>query len=533
MVSLSNHDAKSIAYAPFDKLRVTKTTGYTQTLIMISFFKNNGAEMFKQLSGCRAYIRSRKKRFMALFMIIAHVAGAITSVHAVMETRTSQGAIAWVVSLNTVPYIALPAYLVFGRTKFNGYVKKRQDKIEETNPLLREVIGEIRSKGFIKPDLAVKTQLVERLAKLPATVGNDVELLRNGEAIFQSIFSGIEQARHYLLVQFYIVRDDGLGRELQRRLLDAAGRGVRVNFLYDEIGCYRLPRAYLDTLRQAGIMVYAFNSTQGRANRFQINFRNHRKIVVADGIYAWVGGANVGDEYMGKHPKLTPWVDTMVKITGPVVQLVQVSFLEDWYWASGELLKLDWTPKAAPSGDSKTMLILPTGPADRFETCALYFLNAISSAKTRFWIASPYFVPDEQIVSALQLAAMRGVDVRILVPEDCDQILVNLSGWSFVSPLEKAGVKVYRHVKGFLHYKALLIDEDTSAIGTANFDNRSFRLNFELILEVKDADFARDVERMFLDDFHDSRIASAKELEMRSFPFRLAVRVARLLAPVQ
>lgn len=480
-----------------------------------------------------AYVRSRKKRFVALFVIAAHIAGAITSVHAVMETRTSQGAIAWAVSLNTVPYIALPAYLMFGRTKFNGYVKKRQDKIEDTSPIVREVIDKIQSEGFINPDLTVKAQLTERLAKLPASTDNDVELLLNGEEIFKSIFAAIEQAQDYLLVQFYIVRDDELGHELQRRLIEAARRGVRIYFLYDEIGCYRLSRTYLDTLRQEGIRLYAFNSTQGRANRFQINFRNHRKIVVADGIYAWVGGANVGDEYMGRHPKLTPWIDTMVKITGPVVQLVQVSFLEDWYWAGGELLKLGWKPRAALSGASRTMLVLPTGPADRFETCALYFLNAINFAKTRIWIASPYFVPDEQIVSALQLAAMRGVDVRILVPEDCDQILVNLSGWSYILPLEKAGVKVYRHMNGFLHYKAMLVDADTSAIGTANFDNRSFRLNFELILEVKDADFAGQVEKMFLRDFKDSRLASARDLDVRSFPYRLAVRIARLLAPVQ
>lgn len=493
---------------------------------------------FKKQAGERlargtAYVRRRRRRFFALFVIVVYIAGALTSVQAVMETRTAQGAIAWAISLNTIPYAALPVYWVFGRTKFNGYVKKRQEKLEETNPLIRAFIKQVQSQQFAAPTSGKKAQLVERLAKLPATVGNDVELLRNGEAIFPSIFDGIKQARNYLLVQFYIVRDDKLGRELQSHLLAAAGRGVRVSFLYDEIGCYRLPRAYLDRLRQAGIRVHPFNSTQGRANRFQINFRNHRKIVVADGRHAWVGGANVGDEYMGRHPRLTPWVDTMVKITGPAVQLVQVPFLEDWYWACGEVLDLDWTPQAAPSGASLAVLSLPTGPADRFETCALYFLNAINTATRRFWIAIPYFVPDEQIVSALQLAALRGVDVRIVVPEDCDNTLVRLSGWSYVGPLEKAGVKIYRHMNGFMHHKVMLVDADTSAIGTANFDNRAFRLNFEVTIEVRDVDFAREVEALFLRDFADSRLSSAKELEARSFPVRLAVQVARLLAPVQ
>lgn len=468
-----------------------------------------------------------------MFMIVVHITGALTSVQAIMETRTAQGAIAWAISLNTIPYVALPVYWVFGRTKFNGYVKKRQEKLDETNPVIRNFIKQVQAQQFTAPSLGEKAQLVERLAKLPATAGNDVELLRNGEAIFPSIFGGIKHARNYLLVQFYIVRDDGLGREFQGHLLAAAHRAVRVNFLYDEIGCYQLPRAYLDTLRQAGVQVHAFNSTQGSANRFQINFRNHRKIVVADGRHAWVGGANVGDEYMDRHPRFTPWIDTMVKITGPAVQLVQVPFLEDWYWASGEVLDLNWALQAAPSGASLTVLSLPTGPADRFETCALYFLNAIHTATRRFWIASPYFVPDEQIVSALQLAALRGVDVRIVVPEDCNLPLVRLSGWSYVAPLEKAGVKIYRHMNGFMHHKVMLVDRDTSAIGTANFDNRSFRLNFEITIEVRDVDFAREVEALFLRDFADSRLSSAKELEARSFLFRLAVRVARLLAPVQ
>ncbi len=480
-----------------------------------------------------AYWRKRRIRILICFVISAHLLGAVTAVQALMETRTPQGTIAWVVSLNTFPYLSVPAYWVFGRTRFNGYIKKRQESLDDTDPAIRQLVRKVYAEGFAVPVTDSRYKPVRQLAKLPAVGGNDLQLLRNGEAIFSSIFEGIRTAREYLLVQFYIVRDDELGRELRRHLEDAAERGVRVHFLYDEIGSYRLSRAYLDSLRRAGVRVRAFNSTRGKANRFQLNFRNHRKIVVADGRYAWVGGANVGDEYMGRHANLTPWVDAMVKVEGPAVQLIQVPFLEDWYWASGQIPDLEWETRAARSGVSRTILSLPSGPADRFETCALYFIDAIQSARRRIWIASPYFVPDEQIVSALKLAALRGVDVRILVPRDCDNFLVNLSGWSFVAPLEEAGVKVYRHENGFLHYKAMLRDEDVAAVGTANFDNRSFRLNFEITLEVRDPEFAREVETMFLEDFADSRLSSAREIEERSFFFRLAVRMARLMAPIQ
>jgi cardiolipin synthase A/B len=498
---------------------------------IFKFFAGRGRRPIPAASKSRAW--TGKKRFVVLLMVLLHVMGALTSVQAVMETRTSQGAIAWAISLNTFPYAALPAYWIFGRTKFNGYVKKRRDSLDETNLSVRRIIEQAREQQLITEDTGGTARLVEQLAKLPATSGNEALLLRNGEQIFSSIFEGIENAREYVLVQFYIVRDDNLGQELQKRLVAAAERNVRVHFLYDEIGCYRLPRRYLDTLRHAGVQVEAFKSTKGPGNRFQINFRNHRKIVVVDGRYAWVGGANVGDEYMGRHPTLTPWVDAMVRIRGPAVQFIQVPFLEDWYWATEKLLALDWTLQPVLSDTSQVVVSLPSGPADQFETCALYYLNAIHTSKKRFWVASPYFVPDEQIVSALKLAALRGADVRVVVPDKCDQFLVNLSGWSFIEPLVSAGVKLYRFTGGIMHHKVMLADNYRSAIGSANFDNRSFRLNFEMTVEVQDEAFAREVEQLFIDDFAASRLTTEKELAARSFPFRLAVQVARLLAPVQ
>lgn len=488
---------------------------------------------FPRLASAARYVCHRRKRFIALFLTVAHTAGALTSVQAIMSTRTAQGATAWAISLNTFPYLAVPAYWVFGRAKFEGYVKTRRSDDGKTAPAVEEFRRMAIRDGFIAPGYGKGVNLVERLARMPATTGNDVELLREGDAIFPSIFAGIDEAKSYLLVQFYIVRADKVGEKLKQHLLAASRRGVKVKFIYDEVGSLGLSDEYISELTAAGAEVLPFRSTKGVSNRAQLNFRNHRKVVVADGRVAWVGGANIGDEYTSGHEKVSALHDTMVKVTGPAVQTIQVSFREDWLWVSGNLLELEWDPEAAPSGANKTVLCLPSGPADRFETCALYFLHLIQTAEKRLWISSPYFVPDEQIVTALVIAALRGVEVRILIPDKSDSRLIDLSGWAFADRLAMAGVKIYRHGDGFMHQKVILVDLRLATVGTANFDNRSFRLNFEITLEISDPAFAGQVETMLEKDFADSRLVKPGELAEKSFLFRFGVRAANLLSPIQ
>jgi cardiolipin synthase A/B len=477
--------------------------------------------------------KPRRRMWITLFVLFSHFVGLLTSIHAIMGVRTAQGAVAWVVSLNTFPYAAVPAYWILGRSKFHGYVTARRLDDVKVAELAGVYLKTLTERNLIRNPDRDQAYLVEKLAKLPFTTGNDAELLVDGDATFQSIFDGISKAEQYVLVQFYIIRDDEVGRELKSRLLERAKAGVRCHLLYDEIGS-RLPRAYTDELKQAGISVFPFNSRQGEANRFQINFRNHRKIVITDGRAAWVGGLNVGREYKGLDPKFGYWRDTHLRLTGPVVQSIQVSFLEDWQWASGGPIDgLNWDPQPAASGVSRSVMCLPSGPADSMETCTLFFLNAINMAKTRLWIASPYFVPDEQFISALQLAALRGVDVRILIPEEADNALVQYSAWSYLEALHKAGIKVYRYTKGFMHHKVVVVDDEYCTVGTANFDNRSFRLNFEITMAFADRDFTRQVTAMLENDLSHARLVRTGELQEHGFMFRLAVQAARLTAPVQ
>jgi len=458
--------------------------------------------------------------------------GIAAAVHAVMQARTSQGAVAWAVGLVSFPFLALPLYLIFGRSKFQGYVKARRSGNLEIHRLVDDLEEDALREGLISDRPHPEHEVLESLALMRFTLQNRAELLVDGTATFEAIFNAIDDAEDYILVQFFIVRDDDLGRELKSRLMAKAAAGVRVFFLYDEIGSHRLPNAYINELHGAGVDIRSFHTTRGRLNRFQLNFRNHRKIVIVDGRVAFVGGLNVGDEYLGRSPKFGPWRDTHLKLTGPSVQAVQLAFLEDWYWATGELPKLDWSLTAAEGGDQK-VLVLPSGPADLLETCGMFFVHAINSARHRLWIASPYFVPDSHVICALQLAAMRGVDVRIVLPQKPDHLLVYLSSFSFLEEAEQAGVEIYRYQPGFMHNKVLLVDDDLAAVGTANLDNRSFRLNFEITIVVDDRRFAGQVEAMLTRDLAQCKPADADELKRRPFWFRLAVRLARLMAPIQ
>ena len=473
----------------------------------------------------------RRKGFWAIFFLALHVAGFFSSIDAVMRARTSQGAIAWVISLNTIPIVSLPSYWVLGRTKFQGYVLARQQDDSELSQAHSEKMS--NNDGFVSNLAATypSVRAAELLADLPMSTHNSTELLIDGEATFESIFKGIDQAREYVLVQFFIVKDDDLGRQLKDRLIGRAREGIDVYFLYDEIGSYKLPETYLDELRQNGVRAVNFHSRKGPKNRFQINFRNHRKIVVVDGISSWVGGHNVGDEYLGKGEKFDHWRDTHLKIEGPATLAVQLSFTEDWHWATDDVLNLNWQ-RAFESFGEKDILIIPSGPADKFETAGLMFTHAINSAQKRIWIASPYFVPDEGIIAALQLAGLRGVDVRILIPDEPDHLLVYLAAFSYFQQAAHSGVQFYRYTKGFMHQKTMLIDDGVAAIGTANFDNRSFRLNFEITAIIVDRELNTEVEAMFLEDFGNSRQMNLGELAQKPFWFKLAVSLARLTSPV-
>lgn len=471
---------------------------------------------------------------MFLAIVIAfHIAGTACALRALMLGRSPPGTVAWILSLILVPYIALPVYALFGHGKFRGYVVARRERKEELGELMRHATEAIERAGA-KLEGADREPLaaLERLTGFPFTRGNSARLLIDGPQAFADMLQGVRQATKYVLVQFYVVRDDRLGQAFRRVLLDRAAAGVKVHVLYDDIGSEDLSSEYVETLIAGGVSVSSFN---GRKSWFvrhsRINYRNHRKLVVVDGESAWVGGLNIGDEYVHRDPILTPWRDTHVHVRGASVLCCQMSFVEDWYWATGDALELDWTVRKQESED-RLVLALPTGPADELETCGLAFVQMISLARRRVWIANPYFVPDSATLAALILAAQRGADVRVLLPGRPDHYTAWLAGLSFVPDLVRGGVKVMLYESGILHQKVALFDDELCTVGTANFDNRSFRINFEITLAFLDEGFAQEVTAMLERDFAGSRVVTEDVVRARSFPFRAAVQACRLLAPV-
>ena len=468
----------------------------------------------------------------AVTLVLFYVMAIVSALEAILKARTAQGAVAWTISLLTFPFATVPLYLVFGRNKFDGYLEKRDEIEEESRRLIRQTSGSVEAHIVsVSKDTPLYTSLFN-LARMPATTGNQVTLLVDGQQTFDSIADGLAQAEKYILFQFYIIRDDDLGRRLGRIMADKAKAGVRVFLLFDEIGSRKFPRTRLyRQLQMTGVQVAPFNTTQGRRNRFQLNFRNHRKNVVVDGKYAWIGGHNVGDEYLGLNRRIGHWRDTHTRVQGPAVLGAELAFATDWRWATRSPLNIDWEFSVEVSGDSK-VLVFPSDPASEYEEAGLMYHQAIVAARERIWIASPYFVPDHGIISALQLAALRGVDVRVIIPDQPDGPVVAMANWSFTRELLPVGVKVYRYQNGFMHQKVLLMDDNVAGVGTANFDNRSFRLNFEITLLVEDPAFAEAVDQMLQADMGRCREVTLEDIAAKPAWFPLAMGVARLFSPV-
>jgi cardiolipin synthase len=466
----------------------------------------------------------------SIALALIHLLGAICAVDALFWSRSPQGALAWGIFLVSFPYLALPLYVVLGSRRLRGYRRKTVKFIREHGKEFAQRKKHFSPAASVPPNERPEGSAFEAIAGSKFSSGNRVELLIDGTATFDAINAAIEKAEKYILVEFYTICDGAVCRAFKEKLEAAVRRGVTAYLLYDAVGSQDIPQSFIDELRTIGVHVASFGSSPGFGKFHQLNFRNHRKVVVVDGTTAFIGGLNLADEYLGNCSKYKYWRDTHIRIQGPELSSIQSAFFSDWYWATQQALEIEWIT-AGPVGECDALTV-STGPIDEQERCSLFFVEAIRTAKERIWLSSPYFVPDEAVIRALQLAALRGVDVRLLLPENPDHYLVWLASFSYIPPIRACGCRVFRYQKGFLHQKAFLVDRNLAAVGTANLDNRSFRLNFEITLLVANSDFNRRVEEMFERDLKESHEDLLVKFESLPLQRQLLSKFARLFAPI-
>ncbi|WP_269582267.1 cardiolipin synthase [Roseibium sp. Sym1] len=465
---------------------------------------------------------------VAAFVAAMYITAGICAVREVMNSRTSQGSVAWLLSLFFMPYLTVPLYFVFGWRSFSDYAKiqatlGRQERARRADEL-----------GLTDHEETRDWPVLSRVAGVPFLAGNRAELLIDGDATFSAIKDAISRAQNVILFQFFAIHDDALGREMADALIARAQEGIDVYFLYDDVGSHSLSRDFLKKLTDAGVRVCGFNENHKflrLLGPMRLNYRNHRKLVVVDYSEAFVGGHNVADQYVGRDNWFGHWRDTHVRVSGPAAVACALSFVEDWLWASGTQIHIPQVTEIPMPGD-ESVLVMPTGPADKLEECAIAFVEAAARAKKRFWVTTPYLVPSLDVQTALCAAAMRGVDVRVLLPEKRDHWTVWLASHAYEDMLVQRGVKVYRYTDGFLHQKVTLLDDDLVSIGTVNFDNRSFQINFELTLWFTHERMIRNVEAMLDADFQNARLTWPDAFQSRSYVFQVLAQGARLLSPI-
>ncbi len=473
---------------------------------------------------------------------LLEITGIYFAFHAVLNTRTSQAAIAWAISLIIIPILILPLYWIFGSSRFHGYMdsfrKASLDDIETARKAFRQIeqyhVSHIEGLENI-------IHTVRNLQHLPFTSHNSVHLLINGRNTYEAMLQAISRAEDYVLLQFYIIKNDHVGETFRRLLTQKMTQGVKVYILYDSLGSLKLSSKYLQELRDAGAHVSSFNERKGIGKYLHINFRNHRKILIVDGLKAFVGGLNLGREYLGEDETMGYWRDTHVMLEGPSVQATQGVFVKDWYWSTGQVPELNWLVQSAAVQHSdaadnfsceQNIMVLDTGPADQKPVCSLFLCALINQAQQRLWIATPYFVPDAEVINALKNAALRGVDVRLLLPEKYDHYFVYLTSFAYYRELHGYNIKIYRYTRGFSHQKVILMDNSLAGVGTVNLDNRSIHLNFEVVAYVADQTFNQQVADMLEYDMQNSYLECIEDFEQRPFWFKAISRVFYLLSPI-
>jgi cardiolipin synthase len=441
----------------------------------------------------------------------------------VLQKRAPVATLSWLLGLAALPYLGFFVYLVFGPQRIRRHRLRRA----RSHVSLPDAAGE----GEGPPELAT---LAQATSGLPASTATDVRLLVDGGATYEALLDAVRGARHHVHLEYYIFAADRTGTALRDALAERARAGVAVRLLLDAVGSGACPRRFFQPLLDAGGELAWFHPMRfGQVwSRTWVNMRSHRKIVVVDGRIGFTGGINVTDEE-NERLRDDAYRDLHLRIEGDAVRGLQLLFVEDWAYATGQRDFISPVAQSMPPRAAGPIAaqVLGSGPDSPWESIHRLHVSAIHEAKQRVWLATPYFVPGEAAMMALTSAALGGLDVRVLVPRRSDSLLVTLAARSYYDELMAAGVRVYEYGPRMLHTKALLVDDALAMVGSANFDSRSFSLNFEVAMLFRDAGIAGELARHFETDLARApRVRADRARPLWSA--RLPEALARLLSPL-
>jgi cardiolipin synthase len=475
--------------------------------------------------------------FPILFTIyfLISITFAITIVF--LERRNIGATWAWLMVLFFLPGLGFVIYLLFGQNLSRRKIYKTQeDRIKFVQSFIEDQLAELPDTAFNDPEAHRFMDMIYMNMKNAYSVftqNNEVEIFTNGQAKFNSLFKAIEEAKDHIHLMYYIVHDGLLGQSLINILAQKAAAGVQVRFLYDDVGSHKLSKHFFDKLIQAGGEAAAFFPSKIPYFNLRVNYRNHRKLAIIDGTQGYIGGFNIGDEYLGLDAFFGFWRDTHLKITGSGVLQMQAQFGLDWNLCSAKQIVTDlrYFPPSEPSG-KVGLQIVSSGPNQSEEQIENAYVKMIHTAKTSIYLQSPYFIPDESLITALKIASYSGVQVKLMLPAKGDNKWVHWASFSYLEELLEAQVECYLYEKGFLHAKTIVIDGRVSSVGTANLDNRSLKLNFEMNAFIYDSEISSQLEQIYQEDMKSCRLLTLSEHKQRRLSRKIKEAFARLLSPI-
>lgn len=476
-------------------------------------------------------------QFASLFRIVFNLVLFFTGMTIFMKSEDPAATMSWLIVFITLPILGFVMYLIIGRS-FRKEKKSKAKKALNSKRLEEDMLftSEVIKYSKFTNQSGMNSRLVSLLqnnSDAPLCIGNEAQLYTDGNTQFEDVLKDIGSAKSHIHVEYYIIKDDETGRAFMDALKERLRAGVRVRLIYDDVGCMRLGDDYFNEFKSLGGEVYPFLPVMFPSLTRSLNYRNHRKILVIDGKIAYIGGMNVGDEYRGRNSYFKHWRDTHLRIIGDSVRYIDRCFQLDWLFVSK--MEIEDKPLLLDGGvkDVVPMQIVTSGPDSEWESIMQAFLLMISSAEESIKITSPYFVPDKSIIDALKTAALSGVEVDIIIPDKPDHFFVFWATRANVQTLLEAGVRVHEYTGGFIHSKLIVVDGKISSVGTANFDMRSLKLNFEINAFIYDASLSRSIEACFDEDLRDSNPILLEKFEKRSFRNKVFEALGRLVSPLQ